>query len=431
MPDSFDRTTRRTFVKAAAAATAAPMTLTTRQSAAQTIPELPPSPPTTPWVERLPNQTTLLPEATLVPAPTGAANLAAGESGRAPHQRFAELGGPTAKHYEMAAKENPLWRFNPAYPLQSIWGYVPGNGVSAQVSTTPGPTIFARYGEPRIVRIHNQLPYNNVGLGTPEISTHLHNAHTPSESDGFPGDYYGPNPNQVGPTLSAPGEFNDHFYPNIYAGYDEFPATKGDSREALGTLFYHDHTLDFTAPNVVRGLVGFYCLFDDLDTGNETTGLRLPSHPYDYQLAFQDKRFDANGFLSFDQLNPEGTLGDKIAVNGKIEPVLRVARRKYRLRLLNGGPSRFYQLSLQNRNRTTLYPFTYIANDGNLLPAPLLNQFNVRLGVAERGDIVIDSSEVPAGQRALPREPAAAGGHSRAQGREDAGHAAPEDHRRP
>ena len=151
MPDSFDRTTRRTFVKAAAAATAAPMTLTTRQSAAQTIPELPPSPPTTPWVERLPNQTTLLPEATLVPAPTGAANLAAGESGRAPHQRFAELGGPTAKHYEMAAKENPLWRFNPAYPLQSIWGYVPGNGVSAQVSTTPGPTIFARYGEPRIV----------------------------------------------------------------------------------------------------------------------------------------------------------------------------------------------------------------------------------------------------------------------------------------
>ena len=47
--------------------------------------------------------------------------------------------------------------------------------------------------------------------------------------------------------------------------------------------------------------------------------------------------------MSFDQLNPEGMLGDKIAVNGKIEPVLRVARRKYRLRLLNGGPSRFYE----------------------------------------------------------------------------------------
>jgi len=36
---------------------------------------------------------------------------------------------------------------------------------------------------------------------------HLHNAHTPSESDGFPGDFYGPHPNQQGPTLSAPGEY--------------------------------------------------------------------------------------------------------------------------------------------------------------------------------------------------------------------------------
>ena len=33
---------------------------------------------------------------------------------------------------------------------------------------------------------------------------------------------------------------------------------------------------------------------------------------------------------------------------------------------------------------------THIANDGNLLPAPLCNTRKVLLGVAERADIVID-----------------------------------------
>ena len=95
--------------------------------------------------------------------------------------------------------------------------------------------------------------------------------------------------------------------------------------------------------------------------------------------------------------NADGVPGDKVAVNGKIEPVLRVARRKYRLRLLNGGPSRFYEFYLVNSGGTTSYTFTYIANDGNLLPAPLVNQFKVRLGVAERADIVVDFAMFPLG----------------------------------
>ena len=105
---------------------------------------------------------------------------------------------------------------------------------------------------------------------SPRICTILH---TPSESDGFPGDFYGPHPDQQGPTLSASGEFLDHFYPNILAGYDEFHGMPGydigDPREALGTLWYHDHTLDFTSPNVYRGMAGFYLIFDDIDSGNE------------------------------------------------------------------------------------------------------------------------------------------------------------------
>ena len=56
---------------------------------------------------------------------------------------------------------------------------------------------------------------------------------------------------------------------------------------------------------------------------------------------FQDMRFDAKGMQFYDQLSPEGVLGDRVVVNGKIKPFFKVARRKYRLRLLNGGPTRF------------------------------------------------------------------------------------------
>ncbi|MDH4611735.1 bilirubin oxidase [Pseudomonas sp. BN102] len=375
----------------------APVLLKSSEGGAATFPVFPPSPPTTPWLVTLPNEITPLQAvATLSPSPTIAANTAGGEAGRAPLQRYAELTGVLGAPllYELKAKERLDWVFHPAYPPQRIWGYE-GNTPGA---VSPGPVIFARYGKPIIVRFRNQLPQNHVGFGTPEISTHLHNAHTGSESDGFPGDYY--SANKAGPTLTAPGAFKDHFYPNIYAGYDQLQNHIGDPREALGTLFYHDHTLDFTAANMERGLFGDYLLFDNVDSGNELdpspSALRLPSHPYDYPLAFADRRFDANGIMVYDQVNPEGTLGDKVLVNGFIEPVLRVAARRYRLRFLNAGPSRFYAFYLQSAGGQN-QRFTFIANDGNLLPAPLLNQTNFQLGMAERADIVVDFSKYPIG----------------------------------
>ncbi|AYF86640.1 bilirubin oxidase [Pseudomonas sp. DY-1] len=389
---------RRTFLKLASAAVAAPLighplgSLGKDDEEEEVLPVIPPSPPTIPWTLELAERITPLAPVLLTPAPTERANAAAGEAGRAAHQRWAELAFRVT--YELSARENPEWLFNDAYPRQPIWGFQ-GNEAEPM---TPGPVIFARYGEPIVVRIRNGLPPDHQGFGSPEIATHLHNAHTGSESDGFPGDFY--SATKAGPTLSAPGEFLDHLYGNIYAGFDEFQNGIGDPREALGTLFYHDHTMDFTAPNVYKGLLGFYLLFDDVDSGDEhdpnPSALRLPSHPYDYPLDFGDKRFAPNGTLFWDQVSPEGVLGDKITVNGIIEPVLRVAARKYRLRLLNSGPSRFYEFYLVDR-RGRDQRFTYIANDGNLLPAPLRNQTRVRLGVAERGDIVVDFSVYPLG----------------------------------
>ena len=127
--------------------------------------------------------------------------------------------------------------------------------------------------------------------------------------------------------------------------------------------------------------------------------LRLPSHPYDYPILLQDMRFDANGMQFYDQLSPEGILGDMVAVNGKIQPVLRVARRKYRLRVVNGGPSRFYYLHIVTKNGTSLIqqPFIRIGTDGNLLPRPLHNHRRIEIAPAERADIVIDFSVYPIG----------------------------------
>ena len=385
---------RRALLQASMAA--APLVMLPRRTEAQAL-TLPPSPPTTPWVEELPLQDTpLAPTALpLSPVPSLWCNTAGGECGRADHQRYDELVARTGApvQYYMAAKENPSWRFNgnnAYYPPQAIWGFE-GNTPGA---TTPGPTIHARYGQPILCRIRNALPQFASGFGSPEISTHLHNMHTPSESDGFAGDFF--SATKAGPTLSGPGGYKDHFWPNLYAGIDEFGGI-GDPREALGSLFYHDHTEGVTAPNVLKGLAGRYNIFDDVDTGDERTGLCLPSGPYDYPITLGDRRFDVDGRMTFDQFNPEGILGDKTLVNGKLEPVLRVARRKYRFRVLNTGPTRFYELYLQNRGANGVYTYTVIGADGNLLPNPLTSQTSVRIAPAERADIVIDFGRYPIG----------------------------------
>jgi FtsP/CotA-like multicopper oxidase with cupredoxin domain len=360
-------------------------------------PTYPPSPPVLAWQESIPEYT-YRPKArvsALSPPPQEVSNTAAGECGRNPIQRWNDFYNEASDNhdlYELHVKEQ-LHVFNPAYPAQNIWGY---DGVF------PGPTFHARYGRTVVTRLYNELPQNHVGYGSPEISMHLHNLHTPSESDGFPGDYF--SPIKAGPTLSGPGKYKDHCYPNVYAGYDQSrisnPNAIGDPREALGTLWYHDHTEDSTAPNCVKGLMGAYLLYDEIDSGNENDfsnpkALRLPSGDYDVPLLFNDMRFDASGKQFYDQFSPEGVLGDRICVNGKIKPFFKVARRKYRLRLINGGPTRFYDFYLVHNG--LVKPFTHIANDGNLLNYPLLNRLKLSLGMSERGDIIVDFSAFPIG----------------------------------
>jgi FtsP/CotA-like multicopper oxidase with cupredoxin domain len=300
------------------------------------------------------------------------------------------------KWYELHERQfNHVWhRDLPAGTTgQPAWGY---DGV------VPGPMFRTRYGEPHFNRIHNHLPATNLGFGINQTSTHMHNLHTPSESDGNP----------LYPVFS--GYYWDHHYPNVYAGVKQFGGI-GDPNEALGTLWYHDHKLDFTSQNVYAGLAGMNSIYDAWDAytgdgryngannnfgkdmgdfGDETKGWRLPcgaNYEFDVGLVFHDRQFDPNGVDFFPLTCFDGAIGDKMTVNGKIQPFMPVKRRKYRFRMLNIGPSRAYQWFLNNGS-----PFIVISNDGNLLPAPVLTK-NFKQAVAERFDIILDFSQYAPG----------------------------------
>jgi hypothetical protein len=72
----------------------------------------------------------------------------------------------------------------------SVWTYGAGRcGYGARGGTLPPFLIKARYGEPVLTRIYNELPddpdhLNNSGFGRNESQLHFHNAHNGAESDG-------------------------------------------------------------------------------------------------------------------------------------------------------------------------------------------------------------------------------------------------------
>ena len=342
----------------------------------------PNSPFTPDFVEDMPRLTVLQPVAALDPEPTEEPNTPAGEARTVAHQAWDDF--PPLRYYEMSEQEGTV-RMHPTHlPEQKIWGF---NGI------TPGPMIVERYGNlgsPQngsiLLRLRNNLPLLNGGFGFPSVTTHLHNGHTPLESDGFPCFFM------------ERGKFYDHHYPNVYAGVKSTHELQGgDIREALATLWYHDHRIDHTAENTYKGLAGTYILFNERDTGDENSGFKLPSFgngqnpltSFDIYMVFNDKLFDnVTGKLAFDTFNTDGILGDKFLVNGKIKPVLHVSPRRYRFRWLNTGPSRFYQMFVLGPNNSTK-SFWQITNDGNLLEKPVPVN-SARFSVAERVDVIVD-----------------------------------------
>lgn len=334
-------------------------------------------------------------------------------------------------------------------PKTTVWGYnltTPPDPLTATVvnpgttATYPGPT-FVMHRDVRLkVTFENDLQANGQPLPFPAnvpvdttldwanpgslggtapipVVTHLHGSRVNAEgtldengqpdngrSDGGPDGWSTPDaiaPVYTGPLFTRPYTFNND--------------------QEAGFLWYHDHALGITRTNVYMGLAGICLLRDNNENMLINTNV-LPSYPYEVPLVIQDRMFQTDGSLFYpnavvptDPALPTPThlpefFGDIVLVNTLPWPRLDVERRKYRLRLLNGSDSRFYELSLQRPNGTKL-PIWVIGNELGLLNKPepavlekataasgiVTQPDTLLIGPGERYDVIVDFSSLPFG----------------------------------
>lgn len=209
-----------------------------------------------------------------------------------------------------------------------------------------GPTLRASRGDRVRIEVTNRLPV--------ATTMHWHGMHLPAVDDGGPHE-----PIDPGATWS--------------------PAWRIDQPAA--TLWYHPHPDGETADQVYRGVAGMFILDDP---ASERLALPRTYGVDDVPVIIQDKRFHDDGSLDFSShdITPTGLLGDRILINGTLDPHLTVTRRRVRLRLLNASNARIYDVGFADR-RT----FQLIATDQGLVDRPHALT-RIQLSPGERAEIV-------------------------------------------
>jgi spore coat protein A, manganese oxidase len=269
----------------------------------------------------------------------------------------------------------------------ALWGY---DGIF------PGPTIESRSGRKIVVRYHNELPV--------PVTTHLHGGRTPPGSDGYPTDL-------ILPRSSSSHTHHEHPAHPEHPAHSAWSFHRGSKdyvyplEQRAATLWYHDHRMDFTGPQIWRGLAGFHIVHDD-----EEDELPLPKDEKDVPLMLCDRAFGEGGSFLYPSLDPslqgkpgvkaqymEGVLGDAILVNGVPWPFMEVSNTRYRFRILNASNARRYRLALDPGPSDGL-PFVQVGSDGGLLGAPISHR-TIPIAPAERFDVVIDFSKYPVGTK--------------------------------
>ena len=256
-------------------------------------------------------------------------------------------------HYDFTMKRDPNAQILTSSLKTPVFGY---NG------TFPGPRIELNRGTRAVVRHHNELPA--VGpFGSPaRTSVHLHGSASLPEYDGYAND------------TTGVGEYKDYRYPN---------------HQPARTLWYHDHGVHWTAQQAYGGLAAMYVMHDKQEQE------LLPKGQFDIPLMVNDASFEADGSLWYEDNLHSGLWGDVLLVNGRPWPVMQVQRRTYRFRVLNCSISRSYSWRLSNG-----MPLQVVATDGGLMPKGVAVT-SMRHGGAERYEIVIDFSRVPAGTKRI------------------------------
>ena len=255
----------------------------------------------------------------------------------------------------------------------------------------PGPTIESRSGRRTVVRHHNRTDVPTV--------VHLHGGHTPATHDGWPTDLVLP---------TGDPHHHDHHPGRIARGHRDYVYPLA---QPAATLWYHDHRMDFTGPQVYRGLAGFHLVRDPAEEA-----LPLPAGEREIPLMLADRAFAADGSLKYPAVGHEagttddfleGVLGDVVLVNGAPWPELEVAAARYRFRVLNASNARRYGLTLDPPPPDGP-AFVQIGSDAGLLDKPV-EHTTVTVAPAERFDLVVDFSGYRAGQLVTLRNTLGAG----------------------
>ncbi|OAI20834.1 hypothetical protein A1359_20315 [Methylomonas lenta] len=291
---------------------------------------------------------------------------------------------------------------DPAQP--NVWCYRTYPATTAVLNNYLGPILNVQQGQPCKINWVNtlsadmsgdkqELPPINGPSSRPGMEgmmmnapvgvvTHLHGARIKHFSDGWPLDPIGfvNNPHGYPENRQLP-------YPN-------------DQRATM--LWYHDHAMDNTSPNVHAGLAGLYFIRDESDTDIfDLLGgkYEIPLVLQDHVLTADATAFDYDAGLPASDPADQTTkrpefLGDKIFVNGRVHPHCHLERRVYRLRLLNGSNARTYALALQNPDDSSWHTdrLTVIGTDGGLMTKSvhLAKDGYLVIAPSERRDILLD-----------------------------------------
>ncbi len=286
----------------------------------------------------------------------------------------------TTDYYEITQKAG-MQEILPGLKTE-VWGY---DGIF------PGPTMEARTGRKVVIRQKNELPV--------PVSVHLHGGRTPPESDGYPTDLIWPEghggssmPAGHGSVGGGSHVYKDYAYPNEHRA---------------ATLWYHDHRMDFTGPQVYKGLAGLYILRDEVEDE-----LPLPAGEKEVPLVISDRTFREDGSFYYPSLDPtlteepgvlasatnavySGVFGDTVLVNGAPWPIMEVSNTKYRFRILNASNARAYELALDPPPPGG-EPLVQVGSDGGLLEAPVYHD-SIVASPGERFDVVVDFARYPVG----------------------------------
>jgi spore coat protein A len=158
--------------------------------------------------------------------------------------------------------------------------------------------------------------------------------------------------------------------------------------------------MDFTGPQVYRGLAGFHIVRDDVEDA-----LPLPRGDHEIPLMITDRSFAEDGAFAYPSLPDgpgvsngyaKGVLGDCVLVNGAPWPVLEVTNTRYRFRILNASNARRYRLALDPAPPQGP-AFVQVGSDQGLLGAPVEHE-QIQIASAERFDVVVDFSAYALGQ---------------------------------